>query len=157
MVGLADKIHFSWHLPWAKYLIICNSILGIGEAKMDWTSRLKVALGAAKGLAYLHTSSAVGIPIVHRDFKSTNVLLSANFEAKVINWETLHDTLWNIGNIHTRSHRCSKTQIASFHRYLILGWPSWCLKVRRLTWLQEFWAHLATLILSTPRYAFFSQ
>ncbi|KAL5829035.1 hypothetical protein ACOSQ3_018503 [Xanthoceras sorbifolium] len=56
---------------------------GIGEAKMDWTSRLKVALGAAKGLAYLHSSFAVGIPIVHRDFKSTNVLLSANFEAKI--------------------------------------------------------------------------
>ncbi|KAI9169083.1 hypothetical protein LWI28_006710 [Acer negundo] len=56
---------------------------GIGEAKMDWTSRLQVALGAAKGLAYLHSSSAVGIPIVHRDFKSTNVLLGANFEAKI--------------------------------------------------------------------------
>ncbi|XP_044490430.1 probable serine/threonine-protein kinase PBL28 isoform X1 [Mangifera indica] len=56
---------------------------GIGEAKMDWPSRLKVALGAARGLAYLHSSSAVGIPIVHRDFKSTNILLSANFEAKI--------------------------------------------------------------------------
>lgn len=50
---------------------------------MDWPSRLKVALGTARGLAYLHSSSAVGIPIVHRDFKSTNVLLNSNFEAKV--------------------------------------------------------------------------
>lgn len=57
--------------------------LGIGQRKMDWPQRLKVALGAAKGLAYLHSSSAVGIPIVHRDFKSTNVLLNVNFEAKV--------------------------------------------------------------------------
>ncbi|MBA0638810.1 hypothetical protein Godav_025976 [Gossypium davidsonii] len=56
---------------------------GIGETKMDWPSRLKLALGAARGLAYLHSSSAVGIPIVHRDFKSTNVLLNANFEAKI--------------------------------------------------------------------------
>ncbi|XP_062159537.1 probable serine/threonine-protein kinase PBL28 isoform X2 [Alnus glutinosa] len=56
---------------------------GIGEAKMDWPKRLRVALGAARGLAYLHSSSAVGIPIVHRDFKSTNVLLDANFEAKI--------------------------------------------------------------------------
>ncbi|KAL1365631.1 probable serine/threonine-protein kinase PBL28 isoform X2 [Arachis hypogaea] len=55
---------------------------GIGERKMDWPLRLKVALGAAKGLAYLHSSSCVGIPIVHRDFKSTNVLLTSNFEAK---------------------------------------------------------------------------
>ncbi|PON31666.1 Mitogen-activated protein kinase kinase kinase [Parasponia andersonii] len=56
---------------------------GIGEAKMDWPIRLRVALGAAKGLAYLHSSSAVGIPIVHRDFKSTNILLDTNFEAKI--------------------------------------------------------------------------
>lgn len=56
---------------------------GIGEAKMDWPLRLKVALGAAKGLAYLHSGSDVGIPIVHRDFKSTNILLDTNFEAKI--------------------------------------------------------------------------
>ncbi|CAI0386085.1 unnamed protein product [Linum tenue] len=51
--------------------------------QMDWTQRLRVAIGAARGLAYLHSPSAVGIPIVHRDFKSTNVLLGANFEAKI--------------------------------------------------------------------------
>ncbi|KAJ4846514.1 putative serine/threonine-protein kinase pbl28 [Turnera subulata] len=56
---------------------------GIGESKMEWPLRLKVALGAARGLAYLHSSSSVGIPIVHRDFKSTNVLLNNNFEAKI--------------------------------------------------------------------------
>ncbi|AET03148.1 putative protein kinase RLK-Pelle-RLCK-VIIb family [Medicago truncatula] len=56
---------------------------GIRERKMDWPERLRVALGAAKGLAYLHSSSCVGIPIVHRDFKSTNVLLDSNFEAKI--------------------------------------------------------------------------
>ncbi|KAM7487341.1 hypothetical protein LguiB_024825 [Lonicera macranthoides] len=56
---------------------------GIGEVKMDWPLRLKVALGAARGLAYLHSSSAVGIPILHRDFKSTNILLGPNYEAKI--------------------------------------------------------------------------
>ncbi|CAL5421393.1 unnamed protein product [Camellia sinensis] len=56
---------------------------GIGETKMDWPLRLKVAIGAARGLAYLHSSLAVGIPIVHRDFKSTNILLNTNFEAKI--------------------------------------------------------------------------
>ncbi|XP_051146152.1 probable serine/threonine-protein kinase PBL28 isoform X1 [Andrographis paniculata] len=56
---------------------------GIGEVKMDWPLRLKVALGAARGLAYLHSSSDVGIPIVHRDFKSTNILLDDNYDAKI--------------------------------------------------------------------------
>ncbi|KAL6351332.1 hypothetical protein AAG906_035124 [Vitis piasezkii] len=56
---------------------------GIRDTKMDWPLRLKVALGAARGLAYLHSSSNVGIPIVHRDFKSTNILLNSNFDAKI--------------------------------------------------------------------------
>ncbi|XP_010477724.1 PREDICTED: protein kinase APK1B, chloroplastic-like isoform X1 [Camelina sativa] len=56
---------------------------GIKEAKISWPIRLRIALGAAKGLAYLHSSSSVGIPIVHRDFKSTNVLLDSNFNAKI--------------------------------------------------------------------------
>ncbi|CAH9071273.1 unnamed protein product [Cuscuta europaea] len=56
---------------------------GKGERKMDWPMRLNVALGAARGLAYLHSSPAVGIPIVHRDFKSTNILLSTKCEAKI--------------------------------------------------------------------------
>ncbi|KAG6513071.1 hypothetical protein ZIOFF_023378 [Zingiber officinale] len=53
------------------------------EAKMDWPLRLKVALGAARALAYLHSSSAVGTPVLHRDFKSTNILLTQHFEAKI--------------------------------------------------------------------------
>ncbi|XP_068642456.1 probable serine/threonine-protein kinase PBL28 isoform X2 [Aristolochia californica] len=56
---------------------------GLSERKRDWPLRLKVALGAARGLHYLHSGSAVGIPVVHRDFKSTNILLNANFEAKI--------------------------------------------------------------------------
>ena len=50
---------------------------------MDWSLRLKVAIGAARGLEYLHSSSSVRTPIVHRDFKSTNILLDSNYEAKV--------------------------------------------------------------------------
>ncbi|KAI3412311.1 Protein kinase domain-containing protein [Psidium guajava] len=56
---------------------------GIREKKMEWPLRLKVALGAARGLAYLHSGSSIGIPIIHRDMKSTNILLTADFEAKI--------------------------------------------------------------------------
>lgn len=74
---------------YAYYIFHClvglyaNHPTGIEHVKIDWPSRLKVALGAARGLAYLHSGSDVGIPIVHRDFKSTNILLDANLEAKV--------------------------------------------------------------------------
>ncbi|KAG5559340.1 hypothetical protein RHGRI_009023 [Rhododendron griersonianum] len=54
---------------------------GRGRPNMDWPTRLKIALGAAKGLAYLHEDCHP--KIIHRDIKATNILLDFNFEAKV--------------------------------------------------------------------------
>ncbi|KAL3643840.1 Proline-rich receptor-like protein kinase perk8 [Castilleja foliolosa] len=48
---------------------------------MDWAGRVKVAAGAARGLAYLHEDCHPRI--IHRDIKSTNILLDSNFEAQV--------------------------------------------------------------------------
>ncbi|XP_063935705.1 nodulation receptor kinase-like isoform X5 [Daucus carota subsp. sativus] len=44
------------------------------------------AVGVARGLAFLHSSTEIGAPIVHRDFKSTNILLNDNYEAKISNF-----------------------------------------------------------------------
>ncbi|XP_027340311.1 probable serine/threonine-protein kinase PBL7 isoform X2 [Abrus precatorius] len=49
--------------------------------KLDWETRLRVALEAAKGLEYLHEH--VCPPVIHRDFKSSNILLDKKFHAKV--------------------------------------------------------------------------
>eukprot|EP00261_Vitis_vinifera_P018762 XP_010648986.1 PREDICTED: uncharacterized protein LOC100256234 [Vitis vinifera] len=49
---------------------------------MSWDSRMKVALGAARGLRYLHEDCRVGC-IVHRDFRPTNILLTHDFEPMV--------------------------------------------------------------------------
>ncbi|MQL96394.1 hypothetical protein Taro_029069 [Colocasia esculenta] len=49
--------------------------------KLNWVARRKIAEGAARGLAFLHHSC---IPhIIHRDMKSSNVLLDDNLEARV--------------------------------------------------------------------------
>eukprot|EP01018_Ginkgo_biloba_P007083 Gb_09839 [translate_table: standard] len=56
---------------------------GILRTKMNWPLRLKIALGAARGLAYLHSGPTTGNPIIHRDFKSTNILLDATFEPRI--------------------------------------------------------------------------
>nr|GMD00145.1 putative proline-rich receptor-like protein kinase PERK6 [Ipomoea batatas] len=48
---------------------------------MDFPTRLKIALGAAKGFAYLHEDCHPRI--IHRDIKAANILLDYNFDAKV--------------------------------------------------------------------------
>ncbi|CAH2060308.1 unnamed protein product [Thlaspi arvense] len=52
----------------------------LGE-KMTWNIRISVALGAARGLEYLHEAAAPRI--LHRDVKSTNILLDENWHAKI--------------------------------------------------------------------------
>ncbi|CAL9148885.1 unnamed protein product, partial [Musa hybrid cultivar] len=54
---------------------------GKGRPVMEWTIRVKVAAGAARGIAYLHEDCHPRI--IHRDIKSSNILLDYNFEAQV--------------------------------------------------------------------------
>ncbi|OIT31532.1 leucine-rich repeat receptor-like protein kinase pxl1 [Nicotiana attenuata] len=56
---------------------------GKQAAKMpvDWLSRYNIALGVAHGLAYLHHDFHP--PVIHRDVKSSNILLDSDFEARI--------------------------------------------------------------------------
>ncbi|KAG6675265.1 leucine-rich repeat receptor protein kinase HPCA1-like isoform X1 [Carya illinoinensis] len=60
---------------------IRDSLSGKSGIYLDWNRRLYVALGSATGLAYLHEHA--NPPIIHRDVKSTNILLDENLIAKV--------------------------------------------------------------------------
>ncbi|XP_073145553.1 uncharacterized protein [Henckelia pumila] len=48
---------------------------------LDWPKRLQIAIGAAQGLFYMH--HACSPPIIHRDVKSSNILLDSEFNAKI--------------------------------------------------------------------------
>lgn len=54
---------------------------GKGLPALDWAKRMRIAIGSARGLAYLHDDCHPRI--IHRDIKSANILLDNAFEAQV--------------------------------------------------------------------------
>lgn len=58
-----------------------DSLSGKTGIRLDWMRRLRIALGAAQGLRYLH--DLADPPIIHRDIKSNNILLDERMNAKV--------------------------------------------------------------------------
>ncbi|KAM4101103.1 hypothetical protein ACB094_05G117800 [Castanea mollissima] len=62
---------------------LARALFGTADSrlKLDWLARQKICVGIAKGLAFLHEEST--LKIVHRDIKSTNVLLDRDLNPKI--------------------------------------------------------------------------
>ncbi|KAK1426192.1 hypothetical protein QVD17_14861 [Tagetes erecta] len=69
-------------------------------SELSWLQLLRICVGAARGLDYLHTGTSTQHGVIHRDVKSSNILLDSNFAAKVSDFG-----LAKVGKIdHTRTH-----------------------------------------------------
>ncbi|ESQ36143.1 hypothetical protein EUTSA_v10007756mg [Eutrema salsugineum] len=69
---------------------------GLYFQPLSWKLRLKVALGAAKGLAFLHSSET---RVIYRDFKTSNILLDSDYNAKLSDFGLAKD-----GPVGDKSH-----------------------------------------------------
>ncbi|PKU68191.1 receptor-like cytoplasmic kinase 176 [Dendrobium catenatum] len=74
---------------------------------LSWILRVKVALEAAKGLAFLHSAE---IKVIYRDFKASNVLLDSDYNAKLSDFGLAKD-----GPTGDRSH--VSTRVMGTHGY----------------------------------------
>eukprot|EP00250_Pteridium_aquilinum_P014291 c21895_g3_i1 orf=347-1687(+) len=57
-----------------------NHLFRKGALPLPWNTRMKIALGAAKGVEFLHSGNK---PVIYRDFKTSNILLDLDYRAKL--------------------------------------------------------------------------
>ncbi|XVE80686.1 hypothetical protein DITRI_Ditri15bG0000600 [Diplodiscus trichospermus] len=57
-----------------------NHLFRKATVPLSWATRMMIALGAAKGLAFLHNAER---PVIYRDFKTSNILLDSDYAAKL--------------------------------------------------------------------------
>jgi hypothetical protein len=77
-----EKLLVYDYMPNGSLFWLLHGNRGPGRTPLDWTTRLKIAAGAARGLAFIHGSCKT-LKLTHGDIKSTNVLLDRSGNARV--------------------------------------------------------------------------
>uniref|UniRef100_A0A0D3D5Z2 non-specific serine/threonine protein kinase n=1 Tax=Brassica oleracea var. oleracea TaxID=109376 RepID=A0A0D3D5Z2_BRAOL len=91
------------------------ALSGKSSLKLDWAARQNICIGIAKGLEFLHEGSM--IRMVHRDIKSTNVLLDSDLNAKISDF--------GLARLHEEEHTHISTKIAGTIGYMAPEYALW--------------------------------
>lgn len=75
-----EKLLVYDYMPMGSLSALLHGNRGGGRTPLNWDTRANIALGAAKGITYLHSQ---GPTISHGNIKSSNILLTTSFEARV--------------------------------------------------------------------------
>ncbi|XP_020586286.1 probable LRR receptor-like serine/threonine-protein kinase RKF3 [Phalaenopsis equestris] len=109
LVGLRGYCTATTPMEGHQRIIVCDLIangslhdhlFGYEEMRLSWPARQRIALGMARGLAYLHSSARPAI--IHRDIKASNILLDERFEAKVADFGLAKFTPEGSSHVSTR-------------------------------------------------------
>ncbi|KAJ7521322.1 hypothetical protein O6H91_19G048100 [Diphasiastrum complanatum] len=88
-------------------------LFGRAQLVLSWKSRVQIALGAARGLDYLH--EGIDVQIIFRDFKTSNVLLDKNFNPKLSDFGFARQ-----GPAFDHSHVTTAAQFLNLHTQICL-------------------------------------
>uniref|UniRef100_J3MC33 non-specific serine/threonine protein kinase n=1 Tax=Oryza brachyantha TaxID=4533 RepID=J3MC33_ORYBR len=80
-----EKLLVYEYIPKGSLLYVLHGDRGVDYAALDWPMRLKVAVGVARGTAFLHTALA-GHEVPHGNLKSANILLAPDFEPLLVDF-----------------------------------------------------------------------
>lgn len=75
-----EKLVVYDYMPMGSLSALLHANGGVGRTPLNWETRSAIALGAARGIAYLHSH---GPTSSHGNIKSSNILLNKSFEARV--------------------------------------------------------------------------
>ncbi|KAK8532249.1 hypothetical protein V6N13_131587 [Hibiscus sabdariffa] len=75
-----EKLLVYDYMPMGSLSALLHGNRGAGRTPLNWDTRWGIALGAAKGIAYLHSKGPI---ISHGNIKSSNILLATSYEARV--------------------------------------------------------------------------
>ncbi|KAI7745456.1 hypothetical protein M8C21_028559, partial [Ambrosia artemisiifolia] len=75
-----EKLLVYDYMPMGSLSALLHGNRGAGRTPLNWETRSSIALGAARGIVYLH---AQGATVSHGNIKSSNILLTSSYESKV--------------------------------------------------------------------------